>query len=183
MEEIARVARLHRCESVLLGLSEISENNQGTQLESLLGALDSNVAVLRSRKEWRLSNVQKILVPIAGRGGHEHLRAQLLGSLLRSTPRELTFLRVLSTTASSEEVRLAKRELRRLADDEVRERCNVEVVQSDDALQTVVDRANESDLVILGVQRLGRRKKLFGQFTRQLAQRTTCPLIVMSRRG
>lgn len=183
MEEIARVAQLHRCETVLLGLSEISENNQGTQLESLLGALDANVSVLRSRHEWRLSNVRAILVPIAGRGGHEHLRAQLLGSLLRSTPRDLTYLRVLPTSAHPDEVRLAKRELRRLAADEVRERCNVEVIQSDDALLTVAQRADESDLVILGVQRLGRRKKLFGNFTRQLAQRTSCPLIVMSRRG
>jgi amino acid transporter/nucleotide-binding universal stress UspA family protein len=183
MEEIARVARLHRCDSVLLGLTEISENNQGTQLESLLSALDANVAVLRSREEWRLSDVKKILVPIAGRGGHEYLRAQLLGSLLRSVPRELTFLRVLPGSATADEVRHAQRELRRLAADEIRQRCNVEVIQSDDALQTVAQKAEEADLLILGVQRLGRRKKLFGEFTRQLARRTSCPLIVMSRRG
>jgi nucleotide-binding universal stress UspA family protein len=38
-------------------------------------------------------------------------------------------------------------------------------------------------LTILGVQRHGRRKKLFGDFTLQIAQRTSCPLIVISRRG
>jgi nucleotide-binding universal stress UspA family protein len=37
--------------------------------------------------------------------------------------------------------------------------------------------------LILGVQRHGRRKKLFGGFTRQIAQRTTCPIIAMSRKG
>ena len=46
MEEIERVARLHRCDSVLLGLSEISDDNHGTHLESLLGTLDANVVVL-----------------------------------------------------------------------------------------------------------------------------------------
>ncbi len=76
-----------------------------------------------------------------------------------------------------------QRDLGRLADDEVRQPCQVEVVQSDDALATVAERADESDLLILGVQRHGRRKKLFGGFTRQIAQRTSCPIIVMSRRG
>ncbi len=183
MEEIERVARLHRCESVLLGFSEISASNQVAHLESLLGTLDANVVVLRSRKDWRLTDVSNVLIPIAGRGGHEHLRALLLSSLVRSTKCELTFLRVLPASASADDVRLAQRDLRRLVDDEVGEPCNVKVVQSDDALAAVVDQANEFDLLILGVQRHGRRKKLFGSFTRQVAQRTTCTIIVMSRRG
>ncbi len=183
MEEIERVARLHRCDSVLLGLSEISKDNHGKHLESLLGTLDANVVVLRSHKDWRLTDSRKILVPIAGKGGHEHLRAQLLGSLMRSTKCELTFLRVLPNHATAEEVRAAQRDLRRLVDDEVREPCKLEVLQSDDALATVVERTNESDLLILGVQRHGRREKLFGNFTRQIAQQTSCTIIVMSRRG
>jgi amino acid transporter/nucleotide-binding universal stress UspA family protein len=183
MQEIARVARLHRCESVLLGLSEISEVNHGTQLESLLGTLDVNVVVLRARKAWRLADARKILVPVAGRGGHEHLRALLLGSLLRNTRREVTFLRVLPTSARPDEVRRATRDLHRLADDEVRQPCRVEVLRRDDALEVIAEYADESDLLILGVQRHGRRKKLFGDFTRQIAQRTSCSIIVMSRRG
>ncbi len=183
MAEISRVAQLHRCQSVVLGLSEISENNQAVHLESLLGILDANVVVLRARDDCRLADARKILVPIAGRGGHEHLRAQLLGSLLRTADREVTFLRVVSAHAPPAEVRRAKRDLRRLADDEVRHSRHVEVVLSDDPLQAVADRAADFDLVILGVQRLDRRKKLFGNFTRQLARRISCPLIVMSRRG
>jgi nucleotide-binding universal stress UspA family protein len=73
--------------------------------------------------------------------------------------------------------------LARLAADEVRERCEVEVVQSDDALTTVAERVTESTLLVVGVQRHARRKKIFGEFTRQIAQRTSCPIIVMSRRG
>lgn len=183
MAEIARVARLHRCQSVLLGLSEISEEDHGTQLESLLGTLNANVIVLRSRADWRLTDVRHILVPVAGRGGHEHLLALLLGSLLRNGSRDVTFLRVLPTTADPAELRRAKRDLRHLADDEVRQPCKVDVTQSDDALGTIAERADACDLLILGVQRHGRRKKLFGDFTRQLARRTSCPIIVMSRRG
>lgn len=183
MEEIAHVAQLHRCESVLLGLSEISENQDRTRLESLLGRLDANVVVLRSRKDWNLADAARILVPIAGRGGHEHLRAQLLGSLLRSAQRQVTFLQVLPTQARPEELRRAQRDLNRLAHDEVRQPCQVRVIAGDDPLQTIVEQADESDLLILGVQRHGRRKKLFGDFTRQVARHTECPIIVTSRRG
>jgi basic amino acid/polyamine antiporter, APA family len=111
------------------------------------------------------------------------LRAQLLGSLLRNADREVTFLRVLPAGAKPDEMRRAERELVRLAEDEGRKSHHVEVVQSDDALGAVAQRADKSDLLILGVQRLDRRKKLFGGFTRQIAQRTSCPIIVMSNRG
>ena len=92
-------------------------------------------------------------------------------------------MRVLPSRAQPDEVHRAKRDLNRLADDEVRQPCRVEGLLSDDALATVADRARECDLLILGVQRFGRRKKLFGKFTRRIAQRTSCPIIVMSRRG
>ena len=183
MEEIARVAQLHRCESVLLGLSEITDNSQGAELETLLGTLEANVVVLRSRQNWRLADAKRILIPVAGRGGHEHLRALLLGSLLRNSARDVTFLRVLPNTATPQDVRRATRELRRLAADEVHQRCTIEVLQHEDPLTIVSGRAENSDLVLLGVQRHGRRRKLFGAFTRQLARRTSCPMIVMSRRG
>ncbi len=87
MEEIARVARLHRCESVLLGLSKIHGDRCDLQLESLLGTLDANVVVLRSREDWRLIDAKRILIPMAGRGGHEHLRAATQQSLAQQRAR------------------------------------------------------------------------------------------------
>lgn len=183
MEEIARVARLHRCDSVLLGLSELSQDSRGTHLEALVGALDANVVVLRSRENWNLARAKKILVPIRGRGGHQHLLAQLLGSILRGAEREVTFLRVLPSGVGQDDLRRATRELSRLAHDYVRQRSEVQVLQSDDPLATVAERASESDLLILGVQREGKHMKLFGRFTRQIAARTACPIIVLSRRG
>ncbi len=183
MEEIARVARLHRCESVVLGLSTIAAEGHDAHLEALLGRLDANVVVLRSRHEWQLKDARRILIPVAGRGDHEHLRAMLLGSLLRTAPREVTFLRVLPADATVDDRRRSERMLRQVANDEVRRPCQIEVLTNDDPLAAVAARADNSDLLILGVQRHGRHKKLFGGFTRQLAQRTNCPLIVISRRG
>ena len=56
------------------------------------------------------------------------------------------------------------------------------VIKSDDPVD-VISAAAEGQLVILGVQRIGPRRKLFGQFTRKIANQTDSPLIVISRRG
>lgn len=183
MEEIARVAQLHRCESVLLGLSEISAGQGGTPLERLLSQLDTDVVVLRARENWQLSDAQNILVPVAGRGGHDRLLARLLGSLSREQKREVTFFRAVPTASSDKELARVRRDVARLARDNLQGQCEKTVVRSDDAIAATVAAAEQSGLLILGIQRLGPREKLFGSFTREVAKRTSCPIIVISRRG
>ena len=92
MEEISRVSKLHQCEVVLLGLSKIGDDNDGSSLEWLLSTVAADVVVLRAGVNWQLQNAKRILVPIAGRGGHDYLLARLLASLVRSSQREVTFL-------------------------------------------------------------------------------------------
>ena len=183
MSEIARVARLHRCESMLLGLSKITDDDHGSPLESLLSEIDVDVVILRAPPNWRLSDVERILVPVAGRGGHDHLLARLLGSLTRKIDCPVSFLRVVRKEIAPKRLRRAERDLARLAHDNMREGSETEVLRSDDAVAAIAERANECGLIILGVQRIGRNKKLFGDFTRKIATMTACPIIVMSRRG
>ncbi|GAA4449477.1 amino acid permease [Novipirellula rosea] len=182
MAEIDRVARLHRCDSVLLGLSKISEDGQTAQLESLLGQLDANVVILRSRENWHFKDARRVLVPIAGRGGHEHLLAMLLGSMKRSAPRDITFLRVMPNDTADDSIGRAKRDLRHLAHD-LCSQSSVKVVTSNKPLETIAEQASEADVLILGVQRVARREKLFGNFICELANRTDCPIILISSRG
>ena len=182
MPEIARVAKLHRCESVLLGLSKINRNENDSPLEVLLGQLDSDVVVLRATGNWSLSQTQRILVPVAGRGGHDYLLARILASFSRQQKSVVTFMRVLPTVADATEFRKAQRELDRMAHDHVFGSSEQIVVKSDDPVD-IISTAAEGQLVILGVQRVGPRRKLFGQFTRKIARQTESPLIVISRRG
>jgi len=182
MPEIARVAKLHRCESVLLGLSKIDSDQADSPLETLLGQLESDVVVLRASGSWSLSETQRILVPVAGRGGHDHLLARLLASFSRQQKCRVTFMRVLPAAVDATEFRRAKRDLDRMAHDNVFGSSEQVVIKSDDPVD-VISAAAEGQLVILGVQRIGPRRKLFGQFTRKIANQTDSPLIVISRRG
>ena len=183
MAEIARVARLHRCHSVVLGMSEFAEEARQSPLELLLSTLDAEVVVLRSRPGWSLPDARRILVPIAGRGGHESLVARLIGSLSRTGPREVTFVRVVPKASRPEALQRARRDLDHLTQDTVGPGGHSLVLPHDDPLGALAELALESDLVILGVQRMAHNHKLFGHFTRELAQRVACPVLVMSRRG
>ena len=91
-------------------------------------------------------------------------------------------MRVLPKVADATELRKAKRDLDRMAYDNIFGNSEQIVVRSDDPVE-VISKAAEGQLVILGVQRIGPRRKLFGQFTRKIARQTDSPLIVISRRG
>lgn len=181
--EIARVAREHRCESLLLGLSRLTEATSGLPLETLLNRTDCDIVVLRAAPGWQLSQVHRILVPWGGRGGHDRLLARLLGSLARSVQPDVAFLKVLPVETAAKERQLDEQILRRTAHLLCPGGCQVEVVCDPDPISVVADRAARSDLVIMGVQRVSRRRKLFGQFALQVAHRTTQPLLLVSRRG
>ncbi len=182
-QEIRRIAREHRCESILVGLSDFRQNATSTPLAELLASAPCDIVVLRASPGWQLSQVQKILVPVGGRGWHDQLRARLLGSLLRTGQREITFLRVLSESTPQQVYTRAIRELARVARDEASGHSRVEVVKNDDPGRVIVDHAATSDMVVLGVQRLGPRRKAFGHIAMRIAQETTCPILMISHRG
>lgn len=181
--EIARVAGEHRCESLLLGLSHLTEETSGLPLETLLNQTDCDIVVLRAAAGWQLSQVQRVLVPLGGRGGHDQLLARLLGSLARSVQPAVTFLKVLPAQTAAKERSLDEQAIRRTAHLLCPGGCQVDVVCAPDPISVVANAASRSDLVIMGVQRVSRRRKLFGQFALQVALRTTQPLLLVSRRG
>jgi nucleotide-binding universal stress UspA family protein len=181
--EISRVAGIHRCESLLLGLSQLTEQSAVIPLERLINSVDCDVVVLRAPKGWQLPDVNRILVPTGGGGVHERLLARLLASFARSEHREVTFLRVLPQQSPEPARRQALRGLRRIQNDLGLAGANVQVACSNQPVEFVAAAADEHDLTILGVQRLGRRQKLFGQFALRVAQQTACPLLLISHRG
>lgn len=181
--EIIRVSRIHKCQSLLLGLSNLNEDFTEQNLERLMSSVDSDIVILRAPQGWRLSEVKKILVPVGGRGGHDEVRARLLGSLFRTGTREITFIRVLPEHTSQQEFDSTLKELDKLANDEVPGVPRVKVVLNNDVLKEITKNAADNDLAILGLQRLARRRKKFGKLALQIARETTCPLIMISRSG
>ena len=181
--EIVRVARSHRCESMLLGLSHIERETVESRLDWLMSTVASDVVVLRAPARFQLANARRVLVPVGGRRDQSFLRARLLGSLSRSGERTITFLRVLPTGTPPQRFVRAQREMQVLARDEAPGAHDVVVVQAEDMTSELARRAGEHDLLVLGMQRESRRRKFLGDLAVQLAQATDCPLLLISRRG
>jgi len=183
--EIARVARSHRCESLLLGLSNLADETIRKRVNQLISGVDSDVVVLRAPPGWRLEAVRSVLIPIGGRNHQEELRARLLGSLSRLGNPEVTYFRVVPKSTTEASLNRARRALRQLAEDRATGTIDIEVLRSDTPLQEISDRACHSDLLVLGLQRFGRKRKMFGTFARDIVARTdpNCAIIMISQRG
>jgi basic amino acid/polyamine antiporter, APA family len=177
-DEIARVVRTHRCESLLVGIGRLEGDVVTARLEDLMARIACDVVVLRAAPEWRLSNVRRVLIPVGGRRDQSLLRARLLGSMQRTAPREIDFLRVLPESASPSQCAQTERELRALANDELPGAASVELVQAADPVAELVRRAAGYDLVVLGAQR---RQRAFGAIPLRLARETDRALILISR--
>ena len=55
-------------------------------------------------------------------------------------------------------------------------------LQGFDLIAAVAECVVPGDLLILGVQRLAKRKRAFGRFTLAVARVTDCPILMISRR-
>ena len=180
-EEIIRVSRLHRCESMLLGLTNLNEKSE-ERIEYVMNRVDSDIVVLRTTDMWRLSEVKKILVPVRGAGVQDELLARLLGSICRKTNAEVTFLKIVPEDATWQKTDKSRKALFQIAEDQVPNgQFKVVVVKSNNVSEEIISHAEESDLMIVGLQRFGRRRKEFGKLPLYIAQQTKCPLLMISR--
>jgi hypothetical protein len=94
---------------------------------------------------------------------------------------EVTFMRVLPSTASVEQERSVRQDLRRLAADEMPGTAGVEIIRNDDVIGATVERAAGCDVMILGLHRHA-GKRLFGERAIQIARRAACATAMISRR-
>ena len=177
--EIVRVSRMHRCESLLLGLSDVNS----AHLEELISSVACDVVVLHAPPGWHLKNVHRVLVPTRSLGAHDKFRARLLGSLCRTGKREVTFLQVLPEHASDFQCDRAQRRLTQYANEEVPTRADALVMRHNKPLEAITDMANNYDLTVLGLERIDKNRRQFGQLAPALAQNITCATIMISRRG
>ena len=183
-EEILRVAHLHRCESLLLGLGSFEDLAIRGQLEALLTQVEAHVVLARFPKGWNPEAIRTILVPVGGRRDQSNLRARLLGSLARTGRFEVVYLGIVPTRLEADSsVRTLEGELNDIAIDESPNNSRVELVHHDDVGAALVERACQADLLILGLQRRGRSQKVFGEIPERVARESGCGVLLISQRG
>jgi amino acid transporter len=179
--EIARVARVHACETVLMGLPGLTEATVGGKVGRLIGQVDADLVIVRAPQRWRIGEAERVLVPLGGRRDHSHLRARLLGSLSRSGKRSLTFLRTLPPAMLPDTRRRFERTLRQLARDEAAGPHEVVVEYTDHPREAILQYAAEADLVVMGISRRPGSRAL-GELPLSIAEESDVPLVLIGRR-
>ncbi len=180
--EIGRVASAQRCEGLLLGLGEATERIAGGHLETLLNEVECDVMFLRTPANWTPRQARRVLVPLAGRGEQFEVRARLLGSLVRTGLTDITWITVVPEGAPEHREVEARRTLERVAADQSHARSSVEVVRSDDAAGAIADRADDHDLLVIGLQKDQEGRRVFGSFAAKIAAGTSSAILFISRR-
>ena len=182
-EEIRRVAELHDCESLLIGLGTMPETGPLVgRLTELLNELDCDVAVMRSEAGWSLDRAKKILVPVGGRGEEHLLRARILTSICRELEPDVTFVRVLPKDATEDDVSDALRGLGQMAEVKVQGMSQVTILRSDNPSEALLNKAKDYDLMVLGLQQGVWGRRAFGDFSLKIARHSNCPVILLSSR-
>ena len=180
-DEIRRVAEEHRCESLLLGMRDLSPD-MPEEVNILVGGIDAHTALMSTPPGWRLSTAHRVLVPVGGRGFQHEMRARFLGSIGRDTDREVTFFRVLPEGTSDAELQEVRREMERLGELKVTAAPVIKITRSADPVQAVLDEAEGHDLVLMGLERFRRGQKTVAGLPLQIAARAKCATIILSSR-
>ena len=180
--EMARVAKTHRCETILLALSHLDDQENQTKLNRLLASVDCDVTVLYLPSHWSLEKLESILVPVAGGSQHDTLRTRLLASLGRVIKRKVLFLRVLSEDISASSEKRARRALAHFAQEEIWGTVDTKVSINNNAVEEILKQANVQDLIVLGSERKKRSNKGIGDFAMAIIKDAPCAVAVISHR-
>lgn len=181
--EIQRVARTHRCESIVLGFTRLTDERIETPLERLVTKVGCEAVILRSPIGWQLEQARRILVPTIGLRLDDPLLARLLASLSKSVEREITFLNVLPETSSALEIRKSQRELASWVHSLCSSSGHVEVIASANPLATIVEHVDEAELTIMSHRRGKGNEQAFSDFIWQVIEKTDKPLLLGSHRA
>lgn len=178
--EITRVAKSHRCRGLLFGRPGVDEAGLRA-LEGVMSSVDCDVTFLSAPPGWRLEGVRRVLVPVGGRGQHSELRARLLGSLSRMGPLEVVWLRIMSPETSDEAFELARRSVLELAEHSTAGTPAVLLERAQDFTQAVASHCQPSDLLVLGLRRPERGRRVFGELAPRIAAQVRCATVIISR--
>ena len=182
-EEIERVAKVHNCRSLMLGLSDLNDVETHANLEKLVKNVNSDVVVFRQPfSGWKITEAQKILIPVAGLDSNDPLRARVAASLWRASQPEITFVQILPSNTPDEKIQNNHKRLSRFAGRIIPGKTEVRILANDHVTGELIKQSQKHDLVIMGLGRAGLHEKAFGSIALTLAEETDSALIFISKK-
>lgn len=181
-EEIERVAKVHQCRSLLLGLSDLNDLQTSQNLEKLVKRVKCDVVVFRQpHSGWQVTEAKKILIPVAGFGSHDTLRARIAATLWRTSQPDITFLQILPANTTKNDLAKNQKKLSQFSARIIPGKTEAKIILSDNVKDELIQQAENHDLMIMGLGKAGPNEKVFGKLVLELAEKTTSGLIFISK--
>lgn len=177
-DAVGKVVAECKPEIVLLGMSRLDVSGGTRLLESVIEAAEVDVVVVNAPPTWTPDAVKRILVPVAGSGSHDPLRARVIGMFQRLGDVQVTVMRVVRRR---NEQRKANELLREAIEDLGSDQHTSEVLVSAEPIDTLIERSKDFDLIVLGLGRDADRRRLVGEVARKIAAEASCPLVAIAR--
>jgi amino acid transporter/nucleotide-binding universal stress UspA family protein len=178
-DEIRNVARDNHCNLVLMGYMAEGDPLENSIIHRLSTHQTCDLVVMRGTPEGSPS-FKRILVPIGGRIVHTGLKVRIVHSLQRNHDCRVTLMTVVPSGATSLQKQRAQDNLNRAAS--LYQAADVEKVldESDDVAESVINRAEDHDLLILGMRvEPWLRSFFFGTVNQGIMAQVRCPTILV----
>lgn len=179
--ETAQIATLDQANLILMGWHRpaFSTNRLGGRVGQILSTAPVDVAVFVDRGKERL---ERILVPYAA-NTHDDLGLELaIRLLLNNELRTLTVLQVVKGENAPREMSHEFEILMEQLPPAVRDRITLDMVESSEPIQAVIEASNYVDLTIAGTSRTwGIERQTLGRYTDALAIECRSSLLITRR--
>jgi uncharacterized hydrophobic protein (TIGR00271 family) len=170
-------------DAVVLGIRSRDElegeARLGSVVESVIDAAACDVVVYRPANGHGLSDIQRILAAVDGtRPSRNAVRVATL--LRRGLHVDLDFIHVHGSDTSESQARSVV--ARSMTDLDFGAEVGIQLIQSDDVVEGLVDAAKESDLVVVGFDHEERSSSMEkGKVGRSLLDRVDAPMLTVAR--
>ncbi len=175
------VADRYDAKTILLGFSAEEAGRSKSKIESLLRDSHSNVAIMHTPADWDFSVVERVVVPIGGKGDHDRFRAQALGGLLAAGVKEVLFLRILSENVSESSLRRVRAALEARVADEAKGLGSAHVEQTSDVVSAIARHTDANSLMILGLSGSGPERVSLGPLVLNVLEKSQGATLIIRK--
>ncbi|MBX2841055.1 MAG: amino acid permease [Flammeovirgaceae bacterium] len=176
---IVHAAEEEGCDLIVMGYEGKNSQKTASIINEMLYHANTNVVFLKFRNLETTFPPKKIAISV-GSSLNLDLILKLGNSLSGYFGGEITFLTISPTNASNEQKKHGQKLLYNIKTYQKNQKSKFEIISSDNALDTLVEKSAEFDLLIVGTSKVKLLERaVVGHFSTQLAERASCSIAVV----
>mgnify|MGYP000438521931 CR=1 FL=1 len=178
---IVHAAEEERCDLIVMGYAGKQASAAAANLmELVLNRASVNCIFLKIKQRGEAFRPKRIAVSLGGRL-NLNLMVRLAGAIAAQYKGEITFLNILPTAYSpAQQAESGKIFIEAIQRHSARALYSIQVLASDDPIDTLVEKSADYDLLVVGTTKVGLLQQMVvGNFATQITERAQCSVAVV----